>query len=671
MRKRFIGIFALAFTLFTSPLAKAEDGSRLWLRSEQQQDSSIKDKSRTPGGAIATEELRKSWKGVPITLTISKDKELTTEDGYKIENNGNKITLKSRSGNGLIYGCFHLLRLQECGESLPIQDIVENPTYPLRLLNHWDNLDGTIERGYAGHSLWLWDELPGKISPRYIEYARANASIGINGTVINNVNASPRILSTEYIEKVKTLADTFRPYGIKVFLSVNFASPMSLGGLPTADPLDAEVAEWWKKKCDEIYKSIPDFGGFLVKANSEGQPGPGDYGRSHSQGANMLADAIAPHGGIVMWRSFVYNADDADRAKQAYEEFKPLDGKFRDNIILQVKNGPIDFQPREPYSPLFTAIESTELMAELQVTQEYLGHSNHVAYLATMWEEFFDEIKGVELKGVAGVANIGDATNWCGSDFAQANWYAFGRMAWNPKLTPKEIAEEWVQQTFTHNEKAVNNIVDMMMESREAVVNYMMPLGLHHQFAWGHHYGPEPWCVIQGGRPDWMPSYYHKADTLGLGFDRTSQGSNAVAQYPDKLASQLDNINTCPEKYLLWFHHTTWTHTMKSGRTLWDELCHKYDEGVVTVRQMQNKWTEAMTEVDEERAQGVSKKLDIQLKDAIWWKDACILYFQTFSKMPIPRDIEPTQHKLEQLKKVQLGITNYECPTPELLDSKR
>lgn len=659
----------LTFSMCISSI-HAEDGSRLWLRSDQQQEAQVKDKSKTDGGAIGADELRKSWKGAPVTLVVAKDKELTTDDGFKIEQKGGKITVKARSGNGLLYGCYYMLRLQACGYSLaPLT--IDNPVYPLRLLNHWDNLDGTVERGYAGHSLWQWDELPDKVSPRYVEYARANASIGINGTVINNVNASPSILSTDYLQKVKALADTFRPYGIKVYLSVNFASPMALGGLPTADPLDTAVADWWKDKCNEIYQLIPDFGGFLVKANSEGQPGPGDYGRSHSEGANMLADAIAPHGGIIMWRSFVYSASDADRAKQAYEEFKPLDGQFRDNIILQVKNGPIDFQPREPYSPLFTAIDSTKLMAELQVTQEYLGHSNHIAYLGTMWQEFFDEIKGVELKGVAGVANIGDAVNWCGSDFAQANWYCLGRMAWNPSLGPARIAKEWVLQTFTSAPEAVNNIVDLMMESREGVVNYMMPLGLHHQFAWGHHYGPQPWCKIAGARPDWLPSYYHKADAQGLGFDRSSRGSDATAQYPKALASQLDDITTCPEKYLLWFHHAPWNHPMRSGRTLWNELCHKYNDGVQTVRDMQARWKKAMGAVDDERAKGVSQKLDIQLKDAIWWKDACILYFQTFSNMPLPSDIDQPTHRLDQMMQVDLGISNYECPSADLLDKMR
>lgn len=664
-------IIALTLVLALSTLqAYAEDGSRLWLRYTSDAEAQVKDKSKTASGIIGAEELRKAWKGAPVTLVIAKDKELTTDDGFKIENKGKVINVKAKTGKGLLYGAYHLLRLQACSYPLPPLT-VENPVCSLRLLNHWDNLDGTIERGYAGHTLWQWADLPGKLSDRYTEYARANASIGINGTVLNNVNASPQILSTDYLQKVKALADVFRPYGIKIYLSVNFASPMALGGLPTADPLDNAVAQWWKDKCDEIYQLIPDFGGFLVKANSEGQPGPGDYGRSHSEGANMLADAIAPHHGIVMWRSFVYSASDADRAKQAYEEFKPLDGKFRDNIVLQVKNGPIDFQPREPYSPLFTGMTATPLMAELQITQEYLGHSNHVAYLGTMWQEFFDEIKGVKLQGVAGVANVGDAVNWCGSDMAQANWYALGRMAWNPAIGSVKTAKEWVLQTFTHDAEAVNNIVDMMMESREAVVDYMMPLGLHHQFAWGHHYGPQPWCEIRGARPDWLPSYYHKADAQGLGFDRTSRGSDAVSQYPKALAEQFDDIDRCPEKYILWFHHVAWNHPMRSGRTLWDELCHRYDGGVKAVRDMQARWAKARVVVDEERAEAVSRKLDIQLKDAVWWKDGCILYFQTFSKMPVHKDIEPIVHRLDDLRRVELGITNYECPSAELLDSKR
>ena len=571
-----------------------------------------------------------------------------------------------------LYAAYHLLRMQETGQNVVEAQTTENPAYNLRILNHWDNMDRTVERGYAGQSLWNWEELPNTLSDRYKEYARANASIGINGTVLNNVNASPKILSAEYLQKVKALADIFRPYGLRVYLSVNFASPMALDSLSTADPLDKEVIRWWKNKVKEIYRIIPDFGGFLVKANSEGQPGPCDFGRTHAEGANMLADALKPYKGIVMWRAFVYSPSDADRAKQAYLEFKPLDGQFRNNVIVQVKNGPIDFQPREPYSPLFGAMQHTPLMAEFQVTQEYLGHSNHLAYLAPMWKEFFEFVAPASLKAVAGVANIGTDANWCGHTFAQANWYAFGRLAWQPSLSSGNIADEWLKQTFGSQPSDISaQLKKMMLDSHEAVVNYMMPLGLHHIFAWGHHYGPEPWCSIPGARPDWLPSYYHRADKQGIGFDRSSKGSNAVAQYPETLAKQYDNIDTCPEEYLLWFHHVPWSHRMKSGRSLWDELCHHYDNGVRQVRDFQKIWDAAEKYIDAERFHEVQSKLKIQARDAVWWKDACLLYFQEFSGMPIPYEIERPIHELKDLQKVHLPISNYECPTKELLNKNR
>ena len=538
-------------------------------------------------------------------------------------------------------------------------------------------MDRTIERGYAGQSLWNWKELPNTLSDRYKAYARANASISINGTVLNNVNADPKILSAEYLQKVKALADIFRPYGLRVYLSVNFASPMTLDSLNTADPLNKEVIRWWKSKIKEIYRIIPDFGGFLVKANSEGQPGPCDFGRTHAEGANMLADALRPYKGIVMWRAFVYSPSDADRAKQAYLEFKPLDGQFRDNVIVQIKNGPIDFQPREPYSPLFGAMQYTPLMAEFQVTQEYLGHSNHLAYLAPMWKEFFNFVAPASLKAIAGVANIGTDVNWCGHTFAQANWYAFGRLAWQPTLSAEEIADEWLKQTFDlilpGSQLSTLNfqLKKMMLDSHEAVVNYMMPLGLHHIFAWGHHYGPEPWCNVPGARPDWLPPYYHKADKQGIGFDRSSKGSNAVAQYPKALAQQYDNIETCPEEYLLWFHHVPWTHRMKNGYNLWDELCYRYDKGVRQVRDFQKIWDAAEKYIDAERFHEVQSHLKIQARDAVWWKDACLLYFQKFSGMPIPFDIERPVHELKDLRKVHLPISNFECPTKELLNKNR
>ena len=593
-------------------------------------------------------------------------------EGFRIRQEDNKITLTSPTETGLLYAAYHLLRMQATGQNVTATQTTENPAYSLRILNHWDNMDRTVERGYAGQSLWNWEELPNTLSDRYKEYARANASIGINGTVLNNVNASPQILSTEYLQKVKALADIFRPYGLRVYLSVNFASPMALDSLSTADPLDKKVIRWWKNKVKEIYRIIPDFGGFLVKANSEGQPGPCDFGRTHAEGANMLADALKPYKGIVMWRAFVYSPSDADRAKQAYLEFEPLDGQFRNNVIVQVKNGPIDFQPREPYSPLFSAMQHTPLMAEFQVTQEYLGHSNHLAYLAPMWKEFFEFVTPASLKAVAGVANIGTDTNWCGHTFAQANWYAFGRLSWQPSLSSEHIADEWLKQTFDFQPSDINaQLKKMMLDSHEAVVNYMMPLGLHHIFAWGHHYGPEPWCNIPGARPDWLPSYYHRADKQGIGFDRSSKGSNAVAQYPENLSKQYDNISTCPEEYLLWFHHVPWNYRMKSGRILWDELCYHYDNGVRQVRDFQKIWDAAEKYIDAERFHEVQSALKIQARDAVWWKDACLLYFQKFSSMPIPYEIERPIHELKDLQKIHLPISNYECPTKELLNKNR
>ena len=649
----------------------AEDGSHLWLRLPANAHAEISAPRQSPTLNIAVEELQQAWKGAPVRLVIQKDKQLQPE-GFRIRHEDNKITLTSPTETGLLYAAYHLLRMQETGQNVVEAQTTENPAYNLRILNHWDNMDRTVERGYAGQSLWNWEELPNTLSDRYKEYARANASIGINGTVLNNVNASPKILSAEYLQKVKALADIFRPYGLRVYLSVNFASPMALDSLSTADPLDKEVIRWWKNKVKEIYRIIPDFGGFLVKANSEGQPGPCDFGRTHAEGANMLADALKPYKGIVMWRAFVYSPSDADRAKQAYLEFEPLDGQFRNNVIVQVKNGPIDFQPREPYSPLFGAMQHTPLMAEFQVTQEYLGHSNHLAYLAPMWKEFFEFVAPASLKAVAGVANIGTDANWCGHTFAQANWYAFGRLAWQPSLSSGNIADEWLKQTFGSQPSDISaQLKKMMLDSHEAVVNYMMPLGLHHIFAWGHHYGPEPWCSIPGARPDWLPSYYHRADKQGIGFDRSSKGSNAVAQYPETLAKQYDNIDTCPEEYLLWFHHVPWSHRMKSGRSLWDELCHHYDNGVRQVRDFQKIWDAAEKYIDAERFHEVQSKLKIQARDAVWWKDACLLYFQEFSGMPIPYEIERPIHELKDLQKVHLPISNYECPTKELLNKNR
>lgn len=667
MLKRILLVLFISATALPS---FSEDGSRLWLRYDTVSVRKQIDKGiDSPVMRLAENELSTFWKGGNVSLQLMADSEYFAlgKDGYTINVENGTTVLRSMSETGLLYAAYHLLRLQACGEDCSRLDIKEKPVNDIRILNHWDNPDGTIERGYAGRSLWKWDELPAKVSPRYAEYARANASIGINGTVLNNVNASPEALSSDNLKKVKTLADIFRPYGIKVYLSVNFATPIKLGGLATADPLNSDVAEWWKQKVHEIYSMIPDFGGFLVKANSEGQPGPCDYHRTHAEGANMLASALKPYGGIVMWRAFVYSPSDADRAKQAYLEFKPLDGKFLDNVIVQVKNGPIDFQPREPYSPLFGAMPHTQLMVEFQVTQEYLGHSNHLAYLAPMWKEFYSYYSPSNMKAAAGVTNIGDDTNWCGNDLAQSNWYAFGRLAWNPALSSEEIAREWLAQTFTADSRFVRPMTEVMMQSREAVVDYMMPLGLHHIFAWGHHYGPEPWCEIEGARPDWLPTYYHRADKEGLGFDRTTDGSDAVSQYPDSLAAVFNSIDSCPDEFLLWFHHVPWKHEMKSGRTMWDELCLHYQRGVDAARGFRDTWKDMSPYVDAERHASVAHRFDIQASDAVWWKDACLEYFRTFSHMKYPAGVEKPRFSLKKLKKVKLPIDNYTCPSADML----
>ncbi len=670
------------FLLCYSMAVKAEDGSRAWLRADSVGTAEVVGSRKSATLSIACAELRNYWKGRPVVLQVRTDKVTRSlgRDGYLLFSDEKGVNIVSCGEQGILYGTYHLLRLQETGADCSALCVKEKPVYSYRLLNHWDNLDGTVERGYAGRSLWNWEELPAISSSRYQEYARLNASIGINGVVLNNVNASPQILSPDYLVKVQALAQVFRPYGIKVFLSINFSSPAALGGLPTSDPLDKDVQRWWRDKVRDIYRCIPDFGGFLVKANSEGLPGPQDFGRTHADGANLLADALEPFGGIVMWRAFVYNPGDEDRAKQAYSEFMPLDGAFRKNVVIQVKNGPVDFQPREPFSPLFGAMRKTSVMPEFQITQEYLGFSNHVAYLAPLWKECLDADTYQDGAGstvmrmtatplfpgaitaIAGVANIGTDTNWCGHPLAQANWYAFGRLAWNPQLTSGEIVEEWIRQTFDMPQDAEQSVKELMLGSREAVVNYMMPLGLHHLFAWGHHYGPEPWCAVPGARPDWMPSYYHKADTFGIGFDRSRSGSNAVSQYHEPLCALYDGAESCPENLLLWFHHVAWQHKMRSGRTLWEELCYKYNEGVQSVRDFQRIWDEMEPYVDMERFQDVQKRLRTQSRDAVWWRDACLLYFQQYARRPIPYELERPQHNLEDMMRFQLNIKNFECP---------
>ena len=678
MKRTLISALVLLFAGCIYAATSGEDGSRLWLRFDNAKTTS----TITGVKGTAMTELQTYWQGGPVILKRQKG---LPKDGYTIKSQGGKTVISAANDAGLLYGAYHLLRLQQISEngvyfdqSMDHLDITEKPFYDLRILNHWDNPNGTVERGFAGKSIFL-----NPTPERMKMYARANASVGINGTVLNNVNAKPEALSTESLQKAKSIADQLRPYGIRVYLSINFASPIKVGGLETADPLDANVIKWWKNKVNEIYKFIPDFGGFLVKANSEGEPGPQDFGRTHADGANMLAGALKPHKGIVMWRAFVYNPQSSDRANQAYEEFMPFDGQFADNVIIQIKNGPVDFQPREPYSPLFTAMKKTQMMVEFQITQEYLGAANHLVYLAPMWQEFFSFVKPGSLKAMAGVANIGDDVNWCGHHFAQANWYAFGRLAGNPNLRSADIAYEWLRQTWNpiSNYKwpvtrsnlcsalyparygePWGTLVDLMMSSREACVNYMMPLGLHHIFAGTHHYGPEPWYAPRGVRADWTPPYYHKADSIGLGFDRTLAGSANVKQYPDELCKLYNDINTCPENLLTWFHHVPWDHKMKSGRTFWDELCHKYDDGVQEARRFLRIWDAMQPYVDSQRFEEVQHKLRIQARDSEWWRDACLLYFQTFSHRPIPSDMEHPVHNLDEMMKFRIPITMYENP---------
>ncbi|MBQ3186798.1 MAG: alpha-glucuronidase [Alistipes sp.] len=652
----------LVLTLLAPVALSADNGSNLWLpAAEQTAETTLE---------IAATEVAVTGRSVDFALN-----EQLPEEGFVIRSKGAGVRIEGGSERALLYGAYRLVRDWKAGRTAATYAVSESPKYDLRILNHWDNLNGTIERGYAGHSIF-WEG--GLSRPElWRQYGRANASVGINGTVLNNVNASPQVLDAEHLKRVQEIAAVLRPYGMRVYLSINFSSPAVLGGLENSDPLNRKVQRWWREKVKEIYRLIPDFGGFLVKANSEGQPGPQDFGRTHAEGANMLADALKPFGGVVMWRAFVYNPTEPDRAKQAYDEFMPLDGQFRDNVIVQVKNGPVDFQPREPFTPLFGAMRKTPVMAELQITQEYLGFSNHLVYQAPLYSEFLHadtyaegagstvaratdgSLYGHPLSAIAGVANVGLDANWCGHHFAQANWYCFGRLAWDYELTPEEIAREWLAQTFSHEEEFLAEASQMMLRSREACVEYMMPLGLHHLFAWGHHYGPEPWCAVPGARPDWLPSYYHKADTEGIGFDRSSTGSGATAQYSEPLRSLYDNVATCPDNLLLWFHHVGWDHRMQSGQTLWEQLCRSYEHGLLEVAEMCTTWERLKPYVDAERHAHVAERLAIQFSDAIWWKDGCLLYFQTFSRRPFPADVSPAVHRLEELKKIRLNMTHH------------
>ncbi|WP_429002062.1 alpha-glucuronidase family glycosyl hydrolase [Xanthomonas sacchari] len=689
---------------------RAEDGAALWLRYLPLQGAARADgdtrldevvaPARTPTQRVARDELVRGLTGLlgrapaaraaasgdhavmlgtpqssPALAPFREEIASLGEEGYLLKRariDGHAVVLVAgRRDIGVLYGVFHLLRLLQTGSSLEALTVHESPRIQRRVLDHWDDLDGHVERGYAGRSLWDWQSLPEWRDPRYTDYARANASIGINGTVLNNVNANAQSLAPVYLDKAAALADVFRPYGIRVYLSARFSAPIELGGLNTADPRDPAVQRWWRDKADEIYARIPDFGGFLVKANSEGQPGPQDYGRSHADGANLLADALAPHGGVVMWRAFVYAHDvPVDRAMQAYTEFVGLDGAFRPNVIVQVKNGPIDFQPREPFHPLFGAMPRTPLMLEVQITKEYLGFATHLVYLGPLYEDVLQSdthargagstvadvvdgtLEGHALTGIAGVANIGNDRTWSGSHFDQANWYAFGRLAWNPHQSARAIAEEWTAMTFSPAPQVVQPIVGMMMSSREAAVNYMTPLGLHHLMARGHHYGPGPW-VDGGPRADWTAVYYHRADRNGIGFDRTTHGSNAVSQYAPDVAAVYGDTTRVPESLLLWFHHVPWDHRMASGRPLWDELVGRYALGVRQVQTMQATWDGLRGKVDAERHAQVAAFLRIQLREAQWWRDASVAYFQSVSGRPLPAGEAPPPHPLAWYQALQ------------------
>ncbi|HVZ99164.1 MAG TPA: alpha-glucuronidase family glycosyl hydrolase [Caulobacterales bacterium] len=719
-----LGLLALLLVVVSAPFARAEDGYELWLRYPQIEASNlargraaatqiVAPATPSPTLVIARDELTRGLGGMlgrapdavasatragavvigtptntPAIAALNLDLSALGAEGYLIRS----VTLERRavtvitanSDVGVLYGAYAYLRLVQTRQPLDHLDIASAPRIALRTLDHWDNLDGTIERGYAGHSIWDWHKLPDYLDPRYTDYARADASIGINAVCLTNVAANATSLTHEYLLKAKALADLFRPYGIRIFLTARFSAPIEIGGLRTADPLDPQVRAWWRAKADEIYSIIPDFGGFLVKANSEGQPGPQDYHgpipagapttganpnprnyqRTHADGANMMAEALAPHGGVVMWRAFVYSAENTrDRAMQAYDDFVPLDGKFLPNVIVQVKNGPIDFQPREPIHPIFGAMPHTAVALEVQITKEYLGQATNLAYLAPMWREAMDTDTYAQgegstvarvtdgslfhnrLSAIAGVSNVGDNRNWTGGVMEQANWYAYGRLAWDHELTSEQIAEEWTRMTFTNDERFVRPVVAMLMQSREAVVDYMTPLGLAHQMATGHHYGPGPW-IHDLARPEWNPVYYNHADASGIGFDRTHTGSDAVSQYSPRLAAEYENIDTTPEKFLLWFHHVPWDYRLKNGQTIWDGLVTHYSHGVDEVRGFRATWAQMQPYVDAERFTQISAFLRMQENDAVWWRDASIAYFQSLSQRPLPAGFAPPAHPL-------------------------
>jgi len=694
--------------LVTPATAWAEDGYRLWLRydplpaavaahdrryiggvtaygDDSRVIAATRELDRALGGLLSIAPGAQAMRGRPkILLGMPGDLkkagvpplDLTGlgPEGYLVRSlalpSGRTIVVTGNSGAGVLYGTFALIREMQLGGSLDDVNLRSAPAYALRMLDHWDNLDRSVERGYAGKSIWDWASLP-KIDQRYIDYARANASIGINSAVLNSVNADPKILTSEYLKKVAAVADVLRPYGIRVYLSARFSSPVEIGNLKTADPLDPTVQAWWRTKADEVYRLIPDFGGFLIKANSEGEPGPWDYHRTQADGANVIADALRPHGGTVLWRAFVYAATKEDRAKQAYDEFRPLDGKFRDNVIVQVKNGPIDFQPREPFSPLFGQLPRTKVALEVQLTREYLGGTDGIVFLAPMWTEVLNSdtcsprcstpVKNT-IVAMAGVSNVGSDRDWTGSNFNQANWYAFGRLAWNPSLSAQQIADEWTRMTWSDDPRAMKPIAAMMLGSREAVVDYMTPLGLAHQFQNDHHYGPAPWsCSF--AQTNWNPCYYNNADSRGIGFDRTKAGSDAVDQYAPPVARTFASLARIPDEYLLWFHHVPWTYRLRSGQTLWTSLVDHYDGGVGEVEANRREWLSLRPFIDPERFAAVSADLDRQVLEARWWRDASIAYWQSLSKLPLPPRHPSPAHSLAWYKAIHFSeVPGFKIP---------
>ncbi|WP_051572094.1 alpha-glucuronidase family glycosyl hydrolase [Ruminiclostridium cellobioparum] len=599
-----------------------------------------------------------------IAGLLGREKQNLGEEGFIIklltENEQKQLLVAGKTDRGLLYGVFSLLRLIQTGTGLDELPRIENPVNQLRMVNHWDNMDGSIERGYAGKSIFYKNnKITGNLA-RIGDYARILASVGINAIAINNVNVhkiETLLITDRYIKDAAKLNEIFRSYGIKLFLSINFASPLSTGELSTADPLDKEVRKWWKNRAEFIYSHMPDFGGFLVKADSEGRPGPFTYGRTHADGANMLAEALKPHGGLVIWRCFVYNClqdwrdRTIDRAKAAYDHFMPLDGAFAENVLLQIKNGPMDFQVREPVSPLIGGLEKTNQVLELQTTQEYTGQQKHLCYLVPMWKEVLDfdtcaKGRGTSVKkiisrevfknkygGFATVTNIGDDTNWTGHQMAQANTFGYARLAWDPELTSEEIAESWIRLTYSNDRILVGTIKDMLLGSWRTYENYTSPLGIGWMVNPNHHYGPN----VDGYEYDKWGTY-HRADHKGIGVDRTVRnGTGYAGQYHKEVARLYENVETCPEELLLFFHYIPYDYRLKSGETLIQYIYNTHFEGVEQAEELKRKWESLKDKVEEDVFDHVMERLEGQIAHSKEWRDIINTYF--FRKTGIPDEL--------------------------------